>query len=120
MKIRTHHVRKIFDQLAKDEVSFTKAAELLNEIAFSYDYKKFNLDAMSAHYTKTTHLEPETYKGDVETAYVCGATELLAIISDNRNQQEDVPCPNCGCPKTKSTYDGGWCDLCDNEFNEKK
>lgn len=44
----------------------------------------------------------------------------LMYIKPVINQQENIHCPNCGCPKTKSTHDGRWCDLCDNEFNDKK
>ena len=30
--------------------------------------------------------------------------------------QQEHNCPNCGCGNPKKTYDGYWCDWCDNEF----
>jgi ribosomal protein L37AE/L43A len=41
------------------------------------------------------------------------------VVQEIGKKLEDVPCPNCGNPKTRKTYDGQWCNMCHNEFDVK-
>lgn len=41
-------------------------------------------------------------------------------VEEVRRFAKGVTCPNCGTPNPTITYDGLWCNYCDNEFNYPK